>query len=160
MPAPASLPAGAVVTRRREPRLSRVRRHLLVAVPLALLLSACGTADETTSSPPAADAYGDSSAAQGSTASPGATSAGAADDTVTYRVAKYTFPDLTVAPGAQVRVLNDDDEPHTVTAEDGSFDTGAFDSDDPGTFTAPRTPGTYRITCTVHPSMHGQITVR
>jgi plastocyanin len=145
MPPPASVPAGAVVTRRREPCSSQVRRHLLVAVPLALLLSACATAQGNTASP---DATSD------------ATSGGAADDTVTYRVAKYTFPDLTVAPGTRVEVRNGDDEPHTVTAEDGSFDTGAFDSDDPGTFTAPSEPGTYRITCTVHPSMHGQITVR
>jgi len=125
-------------------------------VPLGLLLSACGTTDDGTSSPSAADAYGDSGAGQGNTASPDATP----DDAVTYRVANYTFPDLTVAPGTEVRVVNDDDEPHTVTAEDGSFDTGSFDADDPGTFTAPSKPGTYRITGTVHPSMHGQITVR
>ncbi len=43
---PASVPAGAAATRRRKPCSSRVCRHLLVTVPLKLLLSACGTADE------------------------------------------------------------------------------------------------------------------
>ena len=158
MTAPDSAPAA----RRREPRCGLDRRALLVAVPLVLLLSACGTADGTSSSlTTPVDGYGDRSAAQSATASPDATSTDAAGGgTVTYRVAKYTFADLTVAPGTQVRVINEDDEPHTVTAEDGSFDTGAFDADDPGTFTVPSKPGTYRITCTVHPSMHGQITVR
>lgn len=70
------------------------------------------------------------------------------------------FPALTVAPGARVSVTNGDDEPHTVTATDGAFDTGPFDASSPGAFTAPSTPGTYAITCTVHPSMHGTVVVR
>ena len=154
--------ASAPAARRREPRCGWYRRPVLVAVPLVLLLSACGTADENTStSPRPADGYGDSSAAQSGNASPDASSTGGGGGgTVIYRVVKYTFADLAVAPGTRVDVINEDDEPHTVTAEDGSFDTGAFDGDDPGAFTAPTKPGTYRITCTVHPSMHGQITVR
>jgi len=57
-------------------------------------------------------------------------------------------------------VLDGDDEPHTITAEDGSFDTGAFDKADPGSFTAPSEPGTYDFVCSIHPSMHGTLTVR
>jgi plastocyanin len=149
----------AIATAPVRPR--RVGRRLLAAVPLALLLTACGAADPGSSSAPAADGYGGSSADQGSATPPAdGTSNDTTDGAVTYRVAQYTFPELTVAPGTSVRVVNEDDEPHTVTAEDGSFDTGAFDSDDAGMFTAPPRPGTYRITCTVHPSMHGEIVVR
>jgi len=102
----------------------------------ALLLTACGSgADGPSAQPEAPDRQG-------------------------YVVEDYTFPPLTVAPGEAVRVINADDEPHTVTAEDGSFDTGSFDRSEPGSFTAPATPGTYRFGCKVHPSMHGTLTVR
>lgn len=47
-----------------------------------------------------------------------------------------------------------------MTAEDGTFDTGSFDPAHPGSFTEPSRPGTYRITCKVHPSMHGEIVIR
>ena len=70
------------------------------------------------------------------------------------------FPALTVAPGAMVRAVDGDDEPHTVTFDDGSFTTATFDKTHPVTFTAPSQPGTYAIHCKVHPSMHGTIVVR
>lgn len=47
-----------------------------------------------------------------------------------------------------------------MTADDGSFDSGSFDSSAPGTLSAPKKPGVYPIHCTVHPSMHGTLTVR
>ena len=125
-----------------------------------------GRREHSSPPPPTADDYGDRTAARSDTASPDATStdggAGArtGGGTVTYRVAEYTFRDLVVAPGTRVEVINEDDEPHTVTAEDGSFDADDSGADDSGAFTAPSEPGTYGITCTVHPSMHGQITVR
>jgi plastocyanin len=77
-----------------------------------------------------------------------------------YLVQDYTFTPIIVSPGQVVRVLDGDDEPHTVTAEDGSFDTGSFDKSEPGTFTAPSKPGTYAFVCSIHPSMHGTLTVR
>lgn len=77
-----------------------------------------------------------------------------------YLVKDYTFTPITVSPAQVVRVLDGDDEPHTVTAEDGSFDTGSFDKNEPGTFTAPTRPGTYKFICSIHPSMHGTLTVR
>ena len=126
-------------------------RLLLAAVPVSLLLAACGSSSSVGSGTPSAVAP---TSAAGST---GAPAAGAA---TTYTVAQYTLPALTVAPGTTVRVLDGDDEPHTVTADDRSFDTGSLDKTHPGTFTAPSKPGSYAIHCTVHPSMHGTITVR
>lgn len=67
---------------------------------------------------------------------------------------------MTVAPGTKVTVVDGDDEPHTVTADDGAFDTGSLDKTHPGSFTAPSKPGAYAIHCKVHPSMHGTIIVR
>lgn len=65
-------------------------------------------------------------------------------------------PALTVADGATV-VWNNLDGSHTVTANDGSFDSGIFDS---GTYsrTFPST-GTYSYFCTLHTEMVGTITV-
>ncbi len=126
-------------------------RLLLTAVPVWLLLAACGSSSST----------GAGTSAAVAPASPaGSTRAPAAGAATTYTVAQYTLPALTVAPGTTVRVLDGDDEPHTVTADDGAFDTSSFDKTHPGTFTAPSKPGSYPVHCTVHPSMHGTITVR
>lgn len=123
-------------------------RLLLAAVPASLLLAACGSSGS--SEAPAA-------APTTAAGSPRASAAGAA---ATYTVAQYKLPALTVAPGTTVKVLDGDDEPHTVTVDNGAFDTGSFDKSHPGTFTAPSKPGSYAIHCKVHPSMHGTITVR
>lgn len=120
--------------------MSAGMRPLLLCAAAAAL-TACSSAG---SSPAAAPAAGT------------ATGSGS----VTFSVKGYTFPALTVAPGAQVTVIDGDDEPHTVTAVDGSFDSGTFDAAHRATFTAPTEPGSYAITCQVHPSMHGTIVVR
>jgi plastocyanin len=114
-----------------------MRLSLLVpaAAVAALALSSCGSDEPTT---PAAAPVPDDG----------------------YLVQDYTFTPITASPGQVVRVLDGDDEPHTVTAEDGSFDTGSFDKTEPGTFTAPTKPGTYAFICSIHPSMHGTLTVR
>ena len=50
-------------------------------------------------------------------------------------------------------------EPHTVTAADGSFDSGQIPSGNAVSFVAPSAPGTYQFVCTIHPSMQGQLIV-
>ena len=54
---------------------------------------------------------------------------------------------------------NRDAEPHTVTAVDGSFDSGPIGSGLAVSFAAPAAPGTYAFVCTIHPSMTGQLVV-
>lgn len=124
----------------------------LVSVAAAALLVGCGSvpAGETAGTPRT-----DETAET-------VESAGAAElpDGVSYVVEGFAFAPLTVAPGQVVDVVDGDAEPHTLTAVDGSFDTGSFDAAEPGRFTAPTTPGTYDFTCTVHPSMTGTLTVR
>jgi len=87
-------------------------------------------------------------------------SAPAAGTRADFTIRGYTIPALTAAAGATITVADGDDEPHTVTADDGSFDTGSFDKAAPGTLTAPKVPGTYPVHCTVHPSMHATLTVK
>lgn len=76
------------------------------------------------------------------------------------RVSGYRFPSLSVAPGAQIALIDLDGEPHTVTATGGAFASRSFDSAHPGMLVAPTKPGSYAYTCTVHPTMHGILVVR
>lgn len=87
---------------------------------------------------------------------------GAASDATTPQgvvIDDFAFSGATVAPGQTVTVDNRDDAPHTVTAGDGSFDTGTIDAASPGSFVAPTTPGTYQFNCSIHPQMSGTLTV-
>lgn len=65
-----------------------------------------------------------------------------------------------VAPGQSVVVENLDSAPHTVTARDGSFDTGTIDGGGSTTLTLPTEPGTYEFFCAIHPSMVASVTVQ
>jgi plastocyanin len=72
----------------------------------------------------------------------------------------FTFkPDvLTVRAGTTVVFENDDDIPHTVVATDGTFRSGALDSEDKFTFTFDQS-GTYDYFCSLHPHMMGKVIV-
>lgn len=130
----------------------QVSRHVLKAliVPVLFLLTACGSSSEQPSSSPAPV----------SSATPDGASGDVLPEGVAYTVADYAFAPLTVAPGQEVEVVDSDAEAHTLTAIDGSFDTGSFDNSSPGTFTAPDKPGTYDFVCEIHPSMTGTLTVQ
>ena len=83
---------------------------------------------------------------------------GDADD---IAIADFTFApaDLEVAQGTEVTWSNDDPAPHTVTAEDGSFDSGTLE---PGQTFSVSVPDNGLVTyrCEIHPDMVGTITVR
>lgn len=75
-------------------------------------------------------------------------------------VENYSFPPITVAPGASIRFIDRDAEPHTVTADDATFAIGPFDATTPGTLTVPTVPGKYAFHCEIHPTMHGVLVVK
>ncbi len=128
-----------------------MRNLLKLLTVLALfLLAACGSSSEEASSSPT----------PASSARPDGASGGVLPEGVAYTVSGYAFKPLTVAPGQEVEVVDSDAEPHTLTATDGSFDTGSFDGGAPGMFTAPDKPGTYEFVCEIHPSMTGTLTVQ
>lgn len=87
---------------------------------------------------------------------PPAAVAAAAEPVIT--ISAMAFSPIAVAPGATVRVVNADSVPHTVTAEDGSFDV-FVDAGGEATFVAPSGPGAYAFFCAVHPAMTGSLTV-
>jgi plastocyanin len=65
---------------------------------------------------------------------------------------------LTVPVGETVRFVNRDQEAHTVSAADGSFDSGGLDTG--GSWVHRFTkPGRYTFFCELHPYMKGAIVV-
>jgi plastocyanin len=90
------------------------------------------------------------------TASPASTAAAA-----TITIANMNFGEpVTVPPGAQVTIKNDDSVEHSVTSQtEGKFDVHV-DGGEQGTLTAPTEPGEYAFYCVYHPSMKGTLIVQ
>jgi plastocyanin len=65
---------------------------------------------------------------------------------------------VTVATGDTVTWHNSGKEPHTATADDGSFDTGTINSGGSGSHTF-NSAGTFSYICTIHPNMKGTVRV-
>jgi plastocyanin len=67
-------------------------------------------------------------------------------------------PQAAVEPGSTITWTNKGDEPHTVTADDGSFDSGMLNPGDSYTV-AFDGQGTVTYHCAIHPEMRGSVTV-
>ena len=77
-------------------------------------------------------------------------------------IGKAYLPDpVTVVVGVNstIKWVNNDNAPHTVTANDASFDSGNVAHGQSFTFTF-TTPGTYQYHCVYHPWMTGTIIVK
>jgi|Deesub1362A_J573_1020465.scaffolds.fasta_scaffold00374_17 plastocyanin len=79
---------------------------------------------------------------------------------VNIAIRSFSFnPDsVTVKVGTTVIWINEDSVVHTVTSDDGVFDSGTFGKGQTYRYTF-NEAGTYRYTCTIHPSMKGEIIV-
>jgi plastocyanin len=88
-----------------------------------------------------------------------ATASPSAASSATLDISGFAFGSVSVAPGGKVTVQNQDSATHTVTADEGGFDTGQIAGGSSATFTAPTTPGTYSFHCDIHPDMTGTLTV-
>jgi plastocyanin len=66
---------------------------------------------------------------------------------------------ITVVAGQTVTFTNEDDDAHTVTAADGSFDSKGLDTNGLWRHTFAK-PGVYRYFCALHPFMKGTIVVK
>jgi plastocyanin len=86
--------------------------------------------------------------------------AASAQDDMTVSIQDFSFsPDqMTVAPGTTVTWVNDGQQPHTSTADDGTWDSGTLQPGDDYSFTFDE-PGTYTYHCSIHPDMTATITV-
>src|SRR5829696_5273167 len=88
--------------------------------------------------------------------------AGAQQPSATWSVAIEDFyfepPDTAVASGDKITWINEGSAPHTVTADDGSFDSGVLNPGDTYTVTFLGS-GTVAYYCTIHPNMVGSVSV-
>jgi plastocyanin len=91
-------------------------------------------------------------------ASPSGKAHAAASASVTMGDFFFSPASVTVAAGDTVTWHNSGQEPHTATADDGSFDTGTINSGGSGSHTF-NSAGTFSYICTIHPNMHGTVRV-
>ena len=125
------------------------RSPLVVLVAVAAVAggvaAGCGGDDDDPATPAAAMA-------------PGA-AGGASTDRVAIADFAFDPETVTVDAGTKLTWTNDDEAPHTATADDGSFDTGTLKLDDTGAVAIDQ-PGTYTYYCRFHPFMKGTVEVR
>ncbi len=134
---------GSATGARRAGRGHRVPGVAFLTLLLGVLLAACGGG----STPSSSD--GGSSGGAGTTSG----------TEVTIKDFAFSPATLTVAVGDTVTWTNEDSATHTVTADDGSFDSGDLAQGDTFTQTFD-TAGTYAYHCAMHPSMVAEIVVQ
>ncbi|MFM9975611.1 MAG: cupredoxin family copper-binding protein [Beijerinckiaceae bacterium] len=76
-------------------------------------------------------------------------------------IARFNFGPsrIEIFVGDSVTWINADFAPHTATADDGAWDTGALERHARGRITF-NAPGTYHYFCVFHPHMKGTVVVR
>jgi plastocyanin len=124
-------------------------------IAMAFGLSACRGGDDSDTSTVTESAEG--STEEGANAP---APSGEAPRAEKIEIADFAYdPDpVTVQVGGKVIWLNQDSAPHTATAEDGSFHTGALEQGKLKSETF-KHAGTYEYTCQIHPDMHGTVEV-
>lgn len=127
-------------------------------IAMALGLSACGGGDDSDTSTVTEPA--ESSTDEGGQSANASAPSGEAPRSEKVEIANFAYdPDpVTVQVGGKVIWLNQDSAPHTATAEDGSFDTGALEEGKLKSETF-KQAGTYDYICQIHPDMHGVVEV-
>jgi plastocyanin len=121
---------------------------------VAAFATACG--GSSTSTPE--KETGTATATASPTAGAGASSAPAA---ATMTIASMNFGGpITVPPGSQIAIKNDDSVEHSVTSDTADKFSVDVDGNEQGTLTVPTEPGEYAFHCKYHPSMHGTLIVK
>ena len=134
------------------------RRARLLAAPLALtialVLSACGSDDDTDST------GSDNAAGSAPAASTGSGSSDAGGEMVEVIIEDFAFSpkELTVPVGTTVRITNKDSAEHDWDDKGGAFQTDLLGKDESTEITLDE-PGTFTVFCSVHPQMTGSVTV-
>ena len=81
-----------------------------------------------------------------------------AGDAISINNFAFVPATLTVPAGATVTWTNQDQEPHTVVAGDGSFRSPGLGTGATYSYTFP-TAGSFDYICSIHPFMHGTVVV-
>jgi amicyanin len=167
-----------IVMLRNSYRISAAFPAAAVGAAAVLLVSGCSGSHPSTAAPPSINfgsvtmtpgmvgqgSAGPATPTPGSTAaSAGTTSAPAAPapqggTAVTMSNFKFDPATLTVPVGSTVTWTNQDEEPHTVAAKDGSFHSPGIDTHGTYSFTFAKA-GTFDYVCSIHPFMTGTVVV-
>jgi len=133
-------------------------KKLLVLAVLCSLLAACAGDDDTPeadSAPPATDTASDTTTTEATTDTTAGEEA-SSDLRIVISGMAFSGP-TTVSVGDTIEIVNNDDVPHTWTAEDETFDVSVGPGET-ATYTFEQA-GEFPYFCRLHPSMTGTITV-
>jgi plastocyanin len=83
----------------------------------------------------------------------------AASPRIVIQQFRFSQPVLTVPPGTTVTWINQDEDAHTVTAEDGRFASPGLDQGEQFSYRF-SAPGVYVYHCALHPHMTARIIVK
>ena len=81
-----------------------------------------------------------------------------AAQTITINQFQYNPADLPAKVGQPITITNNDDVPHTVTANDGTFDVNV-PAKGSATVTVPKA-GSFPYSCTIHPGAHNPASIK
>jgi plastocyanin len=130
------------------------RRILAAGAVLLLLAAGCGDDDDANG---VVGAPTDGTAPADGTADPEDTDPREAQADLSISGSQFQLSP--VEAGSQVTVTNEDGIPHTLTADDGSFDTGQISGGGTATFTAPDEAGEHPVHCEIHAGMTATLEV-
>lgn len=136
--------------------------QVVIAIAAAFAVATCGGSTPAATVAPAAATPAVTQAADGGYGAPApATEAppAAAGSTVGIKSFSFTPASITIAVGDSITWTNNDSAGHTVTADDGSFDSGRLSNG--ASFTqAFATAGTFTYHCAIHSSMKATVVVQ
>ena len=136
-----------------------MKRFGLFCAAMCLVAAFATACDGSSTSTPAETGTATATASPTGTAE--ATSAPASASAATMTIASMNFgAPITVPPGAQITIKNDDSVEHSVTSDTADKFSVDVDGNEQGTLTVPTEPGEYAFHCKYHPSMHGTLTVK
>jgi plastocyanin len=130
-----------------------------ILILLTLGLVACGSSDDDTNTTQAETTTTTDTTSEEPSGN-GPAPSGEAVRAAKVRIVEFFYdPDpVTIQVGGKVNWQNGDSDPHTATADDGSFDTGTIEEGKTKSETF-KEAGTYSYFCEIHPEMHGTVEV-
>ncbi len=145
--------------------LKPILAPVAVLLALSLAIAGCGGGDDgsTTTETETTSAAEETAPGSETTSEAGGNAPAPSGEAVRsekVEIVEFTYdPDpVTIQEGGKVIWLNQDQAPHTATADDGSFDTGTLEQGKLKSETF-KEPGTFTYHCTIHPEMKGTIEV-
>jgi plastocyanin len=145
--------------RTQRPEVSTMRRALIFVLTLAsaMAFAACGASGSGSggSTPPEASAP---PASDGGSTAACEVASGTGDVAGTIAGNAFDPAEVSATVGQVVGFTNEDAVPHSFTLDDGSCDTGTFETGASGAIRFDAA-GSYPFHCTVHPTMTGTVTV-